>query len=252
MSNHEAVTAEAVAQERERCAAIADDEARIREEAGKKHVDGSLARDRCFAGARAAANVAKGIRNGEQVDAVPAAERVLPHPIGKIFSDGYWNLNVMLRDRAEVDPYRRFHGGVDVYTADQVRELLRSPGGAQPLKDHQIAQTVNALATIAREYGQTQQLRARIAQILVPLLKGQGFPRSIVSAYAMPAPICGKCGDAGVSAVAPAEPDAWVPIHPRNGPLWAMTTDKPNDERLPSYPLRPVVFADGARGTDAG
>jgi hypothetical protein len=53
-------------------------------------------------------------------------------------------------------------------------------------KDHQIAQTVNALATVAREYGDTQQLRERIAQIIVPLLKGEGFPRSIVNAYTPP------------------------------------------------------------------
>jgi hypothetical protein len=56
--------------------------------------------------------------------------------------------------------------------------------GMGDLKDHQIAQTVNALTTIAREYGGTEQLRERIAQVIVPILKGQGFPRSIVSAYA--------------------------------------------------------------------
>jgi hypothetical protein len=33
------------------------------------------------------------------------------------------------------------------------------------------------------------------------------------------------------------EPVASVPIHPKTGPLWAMTTDKPDPERLPSYPL---------------
>ena len=49
---------------------------------------------------------------------------------------------------------------------------------------------------------------------------------------------------AGVSVT----PDAWVPIHPRNGPLWSMTTDKPDPERLPnSYPLRPLRFADGVK-----
>jgi hypothetical protein len=40
------------------------------------------------------------------------------------------------------------------------------------------------------------------------------------------------------------QPTAWVPIHPRNGPLWAMTTSDPSPERLPSsYPLRPVYWA---------
>jgi hypothetical protein len=38
----------------------------------------------------------------------------------------------------------------------------------------------------------------------------------------------------------PAEPIAFVPVHPRNGPLWAMTTNEPNPERLPSYPLMPL------------
>jgi len=36
---------------------------------------------------------------------------------------------------------------------------------------------------------------------------------------------------------APVQPVASVPIHPKTGPLWAMTTDKPDPERLPSYPL---------------
>jgi hypothetical protein len=57
---------------------------------------------------------------------------------------------------------------------------------SEQLKDHQITQTVNALTAIARDYGHAQQLRERIAQIIVPILKGQGFPRSIVSAYAPP------------------------------------------------------------------
>lgn len=57
----------AVHVERQRCAAIADDEARIREEAGKTHPEDSEARGRCFAGARAAQNVARGIRGGEVV-----------------------------------------------------------------------------------------------------------------------------------------------------------------------------------------
>jgi hypothetical protein len=35
---------------------------------------------------------------------------------------------------------------------------------------------------------------------------------------------------------------AWVPVHPREGPLWAMTTDKPDPERLPSYPRRALAF----------
>jgi hypothetical protein len=41
------------------------------------------------------------------------------------------------------------------------------------MKDHEIAQTVNQLRDIAREYGQTQQLRERIAAVVVPLLSGR-------------------------------------------------------------------------------
>ena len=85
--------------------------------------------------------------------------------------------------------------------ADGMREVVSEQGDGssapskqegQPanpttsLKDHQIAQTVNALATLARDYGQTQQLRERISQLIVPILKGEGFPRSVVNAYAMP------------------------------------------------------------------
>jgi hypothetical protein len=39
------------------------------------------------------------------------------------------------------------------------------------------------------------------------------------------------------------KPVASVPIHPKTGPLWAMTTDKPDPERLPSYPLMRLYTA---------
>jgi hypothetical protein len=48
------------------------------------------------------------------------------------------------------------------------------------------------------------------------------------------------------TATAPGAVVAWVPVHPKNGPLWSMTTDKPDPARLPSYPLRALVFSDGA------
>lgn len=41
--------------------------------------------------------------------------------------------------------------------------------------------------------------------------------------------------------LAKVEPVAWVPVHPRFGALWAMTTATPSEERLPShYPLSPL------------
>ena len=46
---------------------------------------------------------------------------------------------------------------------------------------------------------------------------------------------------ARLAKVEQAEPVAWVPMHPRFGALWAMTTATPSEERLPShYPLSPL------------
>lgn len=46
---------------------------------------------------------------------------------------------------------------------------------------------------------------------------------------------------ARLAKVEQAEPVAWVPMHPRQGALWAMTTATPSEERLPShYPLSPL------------
>lgn len=42
------------------------------------------------------------------------------------------------------------------------------------------------------------------------------------------------------------EPVAWVPIHPRTGPLWSMTTGSPDPERLPHYPLMPLYTSQAA------
>lgn len=39
------------------------------------------------------------------------------------------------------------------------------------------------------------------------------------------------------------KPAAYVPVHPKSGPLWSMTTDDPNTERLPSYPLMKLYTA---------
>ncbi len=39
------------------------------------------------------------------------------------------------------------------------------------MKDDQVAKTVNKVTKVAREFASTQQLRARIADVLVPVLK---------------------------------------------------------------------------------
>jgi hypothetical protein len=47
-----------------------------------------------------------------------------------------------------------------------------------------------------------------------------------------------------MSAAQDAEVVAVVPVHPRNGPLWSMTTADPDPERLPhSYPLMKLYGA---------
>lgn len=40
------------------------------------------------------------------------------------------------------------------------------------------------------------------------------------------------------------EPVADVPIHPRQGPLWANVRPRGADTPIPSYPTRPLIFAD--------
>lgn len=72
-----AYAAQEVAAERERCASVCDDEARIRTEAGNTHPEDSDSRGRCFAGARAAANCARGIRSGEVVTPLKPSHAVL-------------------------------------------------------------------------------------------------------------------------------------------------------------------------------
>ncbi len=41
------------------------------------------------------------------------------------------------------------------------------------MKHHEIAKLVNELTKIAKQYGQTQQLRERIAYLVVPALQGE-------------------------------------------------------------------------------
>ena len=58
---------------------------------------------------------------------------------------------------------------------DTVTPLYATPQPEQPaaLKDHRIAEIVNELRDIAIDYSTTQQLRARIADYIVPHLKAQ-------------------------------------------------------------------------------
>lgn len=48
--------------------------------------------------------------------------------------------------------------------------------------------------------------------------------------------------EANTPAPPAAVPDAWVPLHPKTGPLWSMATAEPSTERMPSYALAPVYL----------
>lgn len=64
----------------------------------------------------------------------------------------------------------------------------------------------------------------------------QQFARQLLEACNVPGVVASKTQGA--------KPVAYVPIHPRIGPLWAMTTDAPSSERLPSnYPLQALYTA---------
>ena len=52
------------------------------------------------------------------------------------------------------------------------------------MKDHEIAQLVSELTQVAKDYGQTQQLRARISEIVV----------KAVTPPPLPDPECTICG----------------------------------------------------------
>ena len=45
-----------------------------------------------------------------------------------------------------------------------------------PLKDHEIAALVNELTAVAKQFGHTQQLRARIYKALLPTLEKINTP----------------------------------------------------------------------------
>lgn len=101
---------------------------------------------------------------------------------------GYKKTGYVLR---HTDPQERIcvseGGAVSWFTRDQWQWLMHNrdhvefewpkPFGATrleppaPIKDHLIAQAVNQITAVAREFHATGQLRERIAQIVVPLLK---------------------------------------------------------------------------------
>lgn len=78
------------------------------------------------------------------------------------------------------------------------------------MKDHEISQVVNQLTEVARTFGQSQQLRERISQLIVPLLKPEE-PKTMLIA-----PFCigkkcscgpGNCAEVGM------RPDTAVTVY---------------------------------------
>lgn len=76
------------------------------------------------------------------------------------------------------------HDALECLNAGKQEAELLQPGGAVPrvFKDHEVAATVNQLRDIAVAYHGAQQLRERIAQVVVPLMTGGEAPISAVAA----------------------------------------------------------------------
>jgi hypothetical protein len=64
---------------------------------------------------------------------------------------------------------------IEAEQAELVLRLLASQPASAP-DDCKIADTVNAVRDVAMQYAGTQQLRARIAEVLVPVLRGASAP----------------------------------------------------------------------------
>ena len=78
-----------------------------------------------------------------------------------------------MKDKDLCSLLRRFQGPVGEMevmheAADRIEALTRPE---TPLKDHQIAQTVNAVRDVAIKFHDHQSLRERIAEVLVPALQ---------------------------------------------------------------------------------
>lgn len=58
------------------------------------------------------------------------------------------------------------------FTEDAVRQAYQA-GERSTMKDHEIAQLVNRLTAIGRDFGHTQQLRDRISREILTHLKGK-------------------------------------------------------------------------------
>lgn len=70
-----------------------------------------------------------------------------------------------------VDEFCRVTAALTQQVGEALTDKVVADLTAAPLKDHQIAQLVNNLTTIARTYHGTQQLRQRISQCVCEALQ---------------------------------------------------------------------------------
>jgi hypothetical protein len=73
------------------------------------------------------------------------------------------------------DPYHVLRD-INSYTWDAWQAARAALSAPQPIKDHEIAATVNELTKVAQDFISSQQLRERIAGIVVPMLKREPQP----------------------------------------------------------------------------
>lgn len=96
------------------------------------------------------------------------------------------------------DEIERYYGGMLAWkhtaeAKDRQLSELAAPERAEVrppvLKDHEIAAVVNEATKVAREYGQTQQLRERLCGVLLPACQGTvpGSPSSATHISSRPA-----------------------------------------------------------------
>jgi hypothetical protein len=87
----------------------------------------------------------------------------------------YWQRGFEQGYAGEIRPgySMRLPGFANGYDAGRTKRKDELEARELGIKDHQIAQAVNELTAIAREYGHSQQLRDRISRVVVRLVRGR-------------------------------------------------------------------------------
>lgn len=111
------------------------------------------------------------LRAGDSVDGLPGMEPVA------------WLISVP--DEPDLGSWLSEEPGADYCKSEplcataavqQYKNMNTTDKTPTPLKEHEIREVVNTVTATARAYRETQQLRARVADVLVPILRQSGFP----------------------------------------------------------------------------